>query len=290
MAPHSSRLTEHSCGASHQGPGGWAASIPAPPARSHAVRSSVDPFRARRLHGRIAGVGTFTGWLGLAVAPASKGLIPQPVSMSQQQFRGSSERRSSARHLRSTRTRSNGSARAGGAGSPHRLCRSRSGGARRCFRDNEVPAMRAAMERARTRSRTSDDLQPSDQPAHSFERMTRLAVRFKAPTVGRTGRPRRATASRRERVGKTVTRPEACRARRHEPTRRSRADRIIPTPSERRWAAHHGWTPREAKRKAARCAAVARRATGELPAPADVMLRRRAHAARAGLAPAIRLC
>jgi hypothetical protein len=29
-----------------------------------------------------AGVGTFPGWLGLAVAPASKGLIPQPVSMS----------------------------------------------------------------------------------------------------------------------------------------------------------------------------------------------------------------
>ena len=29
-----------------------------------------------------AGVGTFPGWLSLAVAPASKGLIPQPVSMS----------------------------------------------------------------------------------------------------------------------------------------------------------------------------------------------------------------
>ena len=30
----------------------------------------------------VAGVGTFPGWLSLAVAPASKGLIPQPVSMS----------------------------------------------------------------------------------------------------------------------------------------------------------------------------------------------------------------
>jgi hypothetical protein len=36
--------------------------------------------------GGIAGVGTFPGWLSLAVAPASKGLIPQPVSMSAQQF------------------------------------------------------------------------------------------------------------------------------------------------------------------------------------------------------------
>src|SRR5437016_13907376 len=35
----------------------------------------------------IAGVGTFPVWLALAVAPASKGLIPQPVSMSDQQFR-----------------------------------------------------------------------------------------------------------------------------------------------------------------------------------------------------------
>lgn len=31
---------------------------------------------------RTAGVGTFPEWLSLAVAPASKGLIPQPVSMS----------------------------------------------------------------------------------------------------------------------------------------------------------------------------------------------------------------
>src|SRR5262249_19196275 len=33
--------------------------------------------------GEVAGVGTFPGWLSLAVAPASKGLIPQPVSMSE---------------------------------------------------------------------------------------------------------------------------------------------------------------------------------------------------------------
>src|SRR6185437_9967806 len=43
--------------------------------------------RAQALRGRIAGVGTFPGWLVLAVAPASKGLIPQPVSMSDRQFR-----------------------------------------------------------------------------------------------------------------------------------------------------------------------------------------------------------
>src|SRR5262249_33152952 len=32
--------------------------------------------------GGIAGVGTFPGWLNLAVAPTSKGLIPRSVSMS----------------------------------------------------------------------------------------------------------------------------------------------------------------------------------------------------------------
>jgi hypothetical protein len=49
-------------------------------ARSHANRSSVDP---RPIGGGTAGVGTFPDGLGLAVAPASKGLFPQPVSMSE---------------------------------------------------------------------------------------------------------------------------------------------------------------------------------------------------------------
>jgi hypothetical protein len=40
------------------------------------------PFPMAYASGGIAGVGTFPGWLSLAVAPASKGLIPQPVSMS----------------------------------------------------------------------------------------------------------------------------------------------------------------------------------------------------------------
>src|ERR1700676_4696225 len=40
--------------------------------RPPGLRQTVEP----------AGVGTFPGWLSLAVAPASKGLIPQPVSMS----------------------------------------------------------------------------------------------------------------------------------------------------------------------------------------------------------------
>ncbi|MDB6162120.1 MAG: hypothetical protein JWO04_5826 [Gammaproteobacteria bacterium] len=40
------------------------------------------PFPRACASGGIAGVGTFPGWLSLAVAPASKGLIPQPVSMS----------------------------------------------------------------------------------------------------------------------------------------------------------------------------------------------------------------
>src|ERR1700730_7040951 len=52
--------------------------------RGHADRSSVDA--SPRAQG-VAGVGTFPGWLSLAVAPASKGLIPQPVSMSNQEFR-----------------------------------------------------------------------------------------------------------------------------------------------------------------------------------------------------------
>src|SRR5947207_15822613 len=34
----------------------------------------------------IAGVGTFPVWLALAVPPASQGLIPQPVSMSNAPF------------------------------------------------------------------------------------------------------------------------------------------------------------------------------------------------------------
>ncbi len=53
---------------------------PSPPrcrGTGHSDHSSTSP-----LGSRVAGVGTFPGWLGSAVAPASKGLIPQPVSMS----------------------------------------------------------------------------------------------------------------------------------------------------------------------------------------------------------------
>ena len=51
-------------------------------------RGLRDPLICRCPLTDIAGVGTFPGWLSLAVAPASKGLIPQPVSMSGSKSRG----------------------------------------------------------------------------------------------------------------------------------------------------------------------------------------------------------
>src|ERR1044071_1069880 len=59
---------------------GWAVSIDRLRGR-YTTCSSADPF------GRVAGVGTFPDGLSLAVAPASKGLFPQPVSMSGAQSR-----------------------------------------------------------------------------------------------------------------------------------------------------------------------------------------------------------
>src|SRR5580700_5016149 len=68
--------------------------------RGHADRSSVD---ASPRGAGIAGVGTFPGWLSLAVAPASKGLIPQPVSMSNQEFRMTPRDAQALRALRRAR-------------------------------------------------------------------------------------------------------------------------------------------------------------------------------------------
>src|SRR5687767_2311209 len=59
--------------------------------KGHANRSSV----ALAMRPGAAGVGTFPEWLSLAVAPASKGLIPQPVSMSGTESRD--ERRQASR-------------------------------------------------------------------------------------------------------------------------------------------------------------------------------------------------
>jgi hypothetical protein len=66
--------------------GGYVASISArtngePKPRKPLICRAASE-RPRTFRTALAGVGTFPGWLNLAVAPASKGLIPQPVSMS----------------------------------------------------------------------------------------------------------------------------------------------------------------------------------------------------------------
>jgi hypothetical protein len=55
------------------------------------------PFPMACASGGIAGVGTFPGWLNLAVAPTSKGLIPRSVSMSRRSVLRGSRTRQGAR-------------------------------------------------------------------------------------------------------------------------------------------------------------------------------------------------
>ncbi len=59
-----------------------------PPGTSRARRATLTAHLSTPVCSDVAGVGTFPGWLSLAVAPASKGLIPQPVSMSDSKSRG----------------------------------------------------------------------------------------------------------------------------------------------------------------------------------------------------------
>src|SRR6185312_8252093 len=76
-----------SCGAPTRNLAGSSRPSPSRPSGGTARLRRPLIYRPAARAARIAGVGTFPGWLVLAVAPASKGLIPQPVSMSERQFR-----------------------------------------------------------------------------------------------------------------------------------------------------------------------------------------------------------